>query len=96
MSFTLEDIKHLSKLCAINLSEKEQEKFLKQIDEILKFVSQLNEVDVEGIDPLPHPIEDLVLTPREGVRQFENTKDLFVNVKHPIKDNMIVIKSAIK
>ena len=91
-----QDLERLSKLCAIQLTEEDEKKFLNQLDEILNFVSQLKEVNVEGIDPLPHPIENLTLTLREGIKDFEWKEKLFQNVKHPIKDNMIAIKSAIK
>ncbi len=93
---TKQDLKHLSRLCAIKFTEKDEEKFFNQLDNILKFVSQLKEVNVEGIDPLPHPIESLTLTPRKGIKDFAWKEKLFQNVSHPIKDNMIVIRSAIK
>jgi aspartyl-tRNA(Asn)/glutamyl-tRNA(Gln) amidotransferase subunit C len=62
---TKEELLHLSKLCAIKLNDEEVGKFLNQLDEILTFVSQLKEVDVEGIEPLAHPIETQHLEPKK-------------------------------
>lgn len=95
MSITEQDLQRLQKLCAIDLGQ-QKEKFLTQLTEIINFVSQLQEIDIEWIKPLAHPIEEKKLELRKGVKTFEDSNLLFQNVKHPIKDNMIVIKSAIK
>lgn len=96
MSLTLQQLRHIAKLCALKLNEQDEQKFLGQLDNIIGFVDQLQEVDVEGIEPLSHPLEGKYLEPQQWVRDFENKKELFNNVKHPIKNNWIVIKSPIK
>jgi len=96
MSLTIEQLRHIAKLCALKLSETEEQKFLWQLDAIISFVWQLQEVDVDGIEPLSHPLETKFLDPLTWTRDFEHKHDLFKNVKHSIKNNWIVIKSAIK
>lgn len=96
MVLTIKDLEHLSKLCSLKLTEEEKTKYLWQLDEILEFVSQLNEVDVEWVEPLAHPIEWKYLEPRDWIKEFENKKELLENVKHAIRNNGIVIKSPIK
>lgn len=97
MSFTMKELEHIAKLCALNLSEQEKQKYLKQIDTILEYVWQLEEVDVEWIEPLTNPIEDKYLQPRHGTKEFEYKEKLLKpNVKHNIKAGGIVIKSPIK
>lgn len=96
MVLTIKDLEHLSKLCALKLTDEEKSKYLWQLDEILEFVSQLDEVDVDWIKPLSHPWEWKYLLTREWVKDFEAKKELLENVKHQIKNNWIVIKSPIK
>lgn len=96
MALTMKELEHIAKLWALKLTDEEKEKYLWQLDNILEFVSQLNEIDVEWIEPLAHPIEWKYLEPRSWVKDFENKKDLFENVKHNKKNNWIVIKSPIK
>lgn len=96
MSLTLQELRHIAKLCALKLTERDEQKFLSQLDGIIWFVDQLQEVDVEGVEPLSHPLEWKYLEPQEWTRDFANKQDLFRNVKHPIKNNGIVIKSPIK
>lgn len=96
MSLTIQQLNHLSKLCSLNIKEEEKEKFLWQIDSIIWFVSQLQNVDVDWIEPLSHPIEWMYMEMNEWIKNSNFSEDFLTNVKHDIKDNWIVIKSAIK
>lgn len=49
---SLEEIKHIAKLSRIGLSDKEQEAFKSQLSAILDFVSKLQEIDTQRINPL--------------------------------------------
>lgn len=51
MSITREEIKHIAELSRLELSEEEMAKFGGQLDSILKYISQLNEVDTKNIEP---------------------------------------------
>jgi aspartyl/glutamyl-tRNA(Asn/Gln) amidotransferase C subunit len=93
---TKKELLHLAKLCSINIPENNIDRYLNQLESILEFVSQLKEVNVDWIEPMSCPLEDKYLELRSWIKDFENKQDLFKNVKHPIKNNWIVIKSAIK
>lgn len=43
------DIKHISKLANLNLSNKEEKLFQKQLPEIVSFISHLSEVDTSDV-----------------------------------------------
>lgn len=43
------DIKHISKLANLNLSNKEDKLFQKQLPEIISFISHLSEVDTSDV-----------------------------------------------
>jgi len=51
MSITTEQIKHLSLLARLAVSGEEEEQLRQQIGSILDFVSQLQTVDVAGVEP---------------------------------------------
>lgn len=51
MAITREEIKHVAELSRLSLTPAEEEKFRVQLDSILKYVSQLNEVDTKKIEP---------------------------------------------
>jgi len=64
MSVTLNDLEKIAQLARLTLKEDEKEKFLDQVNQILKYVEKLNEVDTEGIEPLSHSM-DLVNVMRD-------------------------------
>lgn len=51
MAITREEIKHIAELSRLELSEEEMKKFGGQLDSILKYISQLNEVDTKNVEP---------------------------------------------
>ena len=55
------DIHKVANLARIELSDEEAEEFGGQLDQILKYVDQLNEIDIEGIEPTAHaaPVFDV-------------------------------------
>jgi aspartyl-tRNA(Asn)/glutamyl-tRNA(Gln) amidotransferase subunit C len=48
---TREDVIHIADLAKLDFSEEELEKFADEFSKILEYVSQLREVDTEGIEP---------------------------------------------
>ncbi len=52
MSITNEQIEHIAKLSKLKFSDKEKETFNKEFNDILLYIEQLQEVDVEGVEPM--------------------------------------------
>ncbi|MGA0332932.1 MAG: Asp-tRNA(Asn)/Glu-tRNA(Gln) amidotransferase subunit GatC [Kiritimatiellia bacterium] len=55
------DVTYVANLARIDLSPEETEKFQKELDTVLAYIHQLNELDLEGVEPMSHP------QPRENV-----------------------------
>ncbi len=49
-------VRHIAKLARLNLSDDEVRLFAVQLGSILDYVRQLEEVNVEGVEPLAHPL----------------------------------------
>lgn len=45
------EVQHVAKLAKLDLTEKEIEKYAIQLSSIVDFISELSEVDTEGIEP---------------------------------------------
>ena len=43
------DIEHIANLASINLSKNEKETFQSQLDQVLEYIDQLNEVDTDNL-----------------------------------------------
>ena len=51
MSLTRDQVRHVAKLANLPLTEKEEEKYTKQLSKILEYIDQLNSVDTSKVEP---------------------------------------------
>jgi len=74
---TNKDVGHIAQLARIKLTEKERDKFKKELSSILDFVKKLNELDTENVEPL-YQVTGIVnaLRPDEYRKDFEMDEDL--------------------
>ncbi|PFO01183.1 Asp-tRNA(Asn)/Glu-tRNA(Gln) amidotransferase GatCAB subunit C [Bacillus sp. AFS076308] len=63
-----EEVKHVANLARLAVTEEEVEKFTKQLDKIITFAEQLNELDTENVKPTYHVL-DMKNVLREDVSQ---------------------------
>ena len=85
-------IENLSKL---SLTEEERAKAMKEMDKILEYVSKLNEIDTDGVEPLVNvlPISN-VLREDEVVINEDAVEKTIANGP-AIKDNMFVVPKTV-
>ena len=50
------DVAYVARLARINLTEEEAKIFQKQLDDVLKYVEKLGELDVTGVDATAHAL----------------------------------------
>jgi aspartyl-tRNA(Asn)/glutamyl-tRNA(Gln) amidotransferase subunit C len=50
------DIEKVARLARLDLSEEEKETFGNQLDQILNYMEQLNQLDTTGVEPTSHAI----------------------------------------
>ena len=74
MKLNTNTINKIAKLARIRLSEKEADEFLKDINSILDWVDQLNEVNTDNVEPLTN-ISSSALTKRKDENQDINSSD---------------------
>ena len=52
-----EEVEHIARLSRLGLTEKDREKFAGQLNEILVYMEKLEELDVEGVEPMAHVLD---------------------------------------
>lgn len=52
-----EQVKHVANLARLAITEDEAERFTKQLDAIITFAEQLNELDTTNVEPTYHVLE---------------------------------------
>jgi aspartyl-tRNA(Asn)/glutamyl-tRNA(Gln) amidotransferase subunit C len=63
-----EQVKHVANLARLAITEEETEMFTKQLDAIITFAEQLNELDTENVEPTYHVL-DMKNVLREDIPQ---------------------------
>ena len=57
MAITKDDVKYAANLACIEMSEKELENFTGQLDDILKYMKKLEELDTDKVKPTSHVLD---------------------------------------
>jgi aspartyl-tRNA(Asn)/glutamyl-tRNA(Gln) amidotransferase subunit C len=56
MALTRDDVLHVANLARLSLLPEEIELFTRQLNDILTYISKLEELDTTGVEPLAHVI----------------------------------------
>ena len=51
-----QEVKHIAKLARLGLTEREIEKFQKELSSILDYIDKLKEVDISKVEPTSHSV----------------------------------------
>ena len=92
---SVENVKHVAHLARLAITDQEAEKFQKQLDAIVTFAEQLNELDTTDVKPTTH-----VLTMKNVMREDVTEKGLPVEevLKNAPdhKDNQIRVPAVLE
>lgn len=96
MKITTEDVKEVADLARLEFAEDEIEDFRSQFENILKFISKLDELDTGDVKPTTHVLdistplrEDEVkdwITQEEALKNAPQSEDGFFAVPKVIED----------
>ena len=82
MAVTKKDVEYIANLARLKLDENEEERLVKDMNQILEYIDLLNEVDTHEIQPLEHVTElatrfrnDVALTPIDHESALKNAPD---------------------
>lgn len=95
MQVESETIKHLAELSNFSVSEEETKSLQKDLGEILKYVSQLDEVDVEGVEPTYQVFEMENVWREDEIKPQEATCEDLLNLSADTKDNQIKVPKVL-
>jgi aspartyl-tRNA(Asn)/glutamyl-tRNA(Gln) amidotransferase subunit C len=57
MAISIQDVEHVASLARLSFTEKEKRKLVLELNEILRYMEQLNGLDTGRVEPLSHVIE---------------------------------------
>ena len=91
MEIKREDILHLADLSNFSLSEGEISGLLKDLDGILKYISQLDELDTEGVEPTYQVFEMENVWREDEILEQDASREELLALSREVVDNQIKV-----
>ena len=95
MSITKEDVRHLAKLSSISVSEEQIEPLMKDLDSIVNYFSQLNELDTDGVEPTYQCFEMENVWREDEISEFEANREDLLALTVESEDNQIKVPKVL-
>jgi len=95
MSITREDVLHLAKLSSISLSEEQVEPLMKDLDGIVNYFSQLDELDTDGVEPTYQCFEMENVWREDEIEEFEAKREDLLALTVESEDNQIKVPKVL-
>ena len=94
MAITANEVKHVASLAKLEFTDEELQKFTGQMDEIIKMVEQLGEVDTTDV-PVTSTVTEEVNVMREDVAVKGTDRTLLMKNVPEEKDGLIKVPAII-
>ena len=88
VSVSIEDVQHVADLASLELTPEELPKFAKNLNEILGYIAQLNELDTREVPPMAQASEVL------GLAAAQHGETLRTDEVQPSTDRSQVMREA--
>ena len=95
MSITREDVLHLAELSRLEISEEEIEPLKKDLDSIVGYISQLNELDTDGVEPTYQCFDMQNVWREDEIQSFEANREDLLNLAPDSEDNQIKVPKVL-
>lgn len=94
---TPEEVKHIAKLARLGLTDKEVEKYQKELSKILDYMEKLKEVDISGVEPMSHPVlVEGVVRKDAAIEKLSAESARLLELAPETKNNYLKVKSILK
>lgn len=95
MSVTPEDVRKVARLSRIKIDETRVEPMTAELNGILDWIEQLNEVDVDGVEPMTTPVK-MTLPMREDEVTDGNKQDQVLANSPRAEDGFFVVPKVVE
>ncbi len=89
-----EQVKHVANLARLAVTEEEVEKMTKELDAIISFAEQLNELDTTGVKPTSRVVETVNVLREDVAKPGLPVEEVVKNAPEH-RDGLIVVPSII-
>jgi aspartyl-tRNA(Asn)/glutamyl-tRNA(Gln) amidotransferase subunit C len=86
------DVQYVANLARLALTDDEAAAFESQLDEVLRYIGKLQEVDVRDVEPTAHVVAMLNVLRADEARDWFTAEDALRNAPRSANDLFIVTK----
>lgn len=95
MSVDTDTVKRVARLARIKVSEEEATRMTGELNGILGFVEQLDEVNIDGVEPLTSVVEQAMKKRADGVTDGGKANDITANAPAS-EDNFFMVPKVVE
>lgn len=95
MKITREEIKHLAKLSNFSLTEDEITNLGADLENIIGYISQLDELDTTGVEPTYQVFEMENVWRKDEIENQETNREGLLNLTVATEDNQIKVPKVL-
>ena len=95
MSITREDVLHLAELSSISLDESQIEPLIKDLDNIVNYFSQLDELGTENVEPTYQCFDMQNVWREDAIVEFEANREDLLALTTECEDNQIKVPKVL-
>jgi aspartyl-tRNA(Asn)/glutamyl-tRNA(Gln) amidotransferase subunit C len=95
MSISREEIKHLADLSSLTLSDEEMTSLGADLDNIINYISQLDELKTDGVEPTYQVFEMSNVWRPDEIQQFEADRASLLAISPTTADNQIKVPKVL-
>ncbi len=92
MSVTPDDVRKVARLSRIKISEERVEPMTQELNGILSWIEQLNEVDVEGVEPMTSVVETSLPMRKDDITDGNRQDEVLANAPNSADGFFVVPK----
>ena len=94
MSVTKDDVKKVARLARIAVPDERLEPLAGELNGILDWIDQLNEVDIDGVEPMTSVVETKLPQREDVVTDGQKSADVLANAPKAADGFFVVPKSV--
>ena len=95
MKISRDEIKHLASLSNFSLSEEEMDSLGGDLENIIGYISQLDELDTEGVEPTYQVFEMDNVWRSDEIQAQEANRGALLNLSAETRDNQIKVPKVL-
>ncbi|MGP4060631.1 Asp-tRNA(Asn)/Glu-tRNA(Gln) amidotransferase subunit GatC [Halobacillus sp. H74] len=90
-----DEVKHVANLARLAITEEEAKTFTKQLDDIITYAEQLNELDTTGVEPTTHVLDLKNVMRKDEPKKWITQEDALKNAPDQ-KDGQFKVPSVLE